>query len=66
MFRDMDGTKLQYGDTVVISLSHLHSSAKLVRGEVVDMGKDYLEIYALGTKESWFVYNPEQVLYLYT
>lgn len=35
-------------------------------GEVVDIGVDYVQIYALGTKESWFVYKPEQILYLYS
>ena len=64
-FRDADGTILQYGDVVVITVAGL-PIGKLVKGEVVDIGVDYLQIYALGTKESWWVYKPEQVLYLYS
>jgi hypothetical protein len=36
------------------------------RGEVVDIGVDYIEIYEEITKESFFVYKSEQVLYLFT
>lgn len=64
-FRDMDGTVLQYGDVVVITVAGL-PIGKLVKGEVVDIGVDYIKIYALDTKESWLVYKPEQVLYLFT
>lgn len=64
-FRDMDGTVLQYGDVVVITVAGL-PIGKLVKGEVVDIGVDYIQIYALDTKESWWVYKPEQVLYLFT
>ena len=64
-FRDIDGTILQYGDVVVITVAGL-PIGKLVKGEVVDIGVDYVQIYALGTKESWWVYKPEQVLYLYS
>ena len=64
-FRDIDGTILQYGDVVVITVAGL-PIGKLVKGEVVDLGIDYVQIYALGTKESWFVYKPEQILYLYS
>ena len=64
-FRDMDGTVLQYGDVVVITVTGL-PIGKLVKGEVVDIGVDYIKIYALDTKESWWVYKPEQVLYLFT
>ena len=64
-FRDIDGTILQHGDAVVITLAGL-PIGKLVKGEVVDIGVDYVQIHALGTKESWFVYKPEQILYLYS
>lgn len=64
-FRDMDGTVLQYGDVVVITVAGL-PIGKLVKGEVVDIGFDYVQIYALHTKESWFVFKSEQILYLYT
>lgn len=64
-FRDMDGTILQYGDVVVITVAGL-PIGKLVKGEVVDIGVDYVQIYALHTKESWFVFKSEQILYLYT
>ena len=57
-FRDADGTILQCGDVVVITVAGL-PIGKLVKGEVVDIGVDYVQIYALGTKESWFVYKPE-------
>ena len=64
-FRDIDGTILQYGDVVVITVAGL-PIGKLVKGEVADIGVDYVQIYALGTKEPWFVYKPEQILYLYS
>ncbi len=50
-FRDIDGTILQYADVVVITVAGL-PIGKLVKGEVVDIGVDYVQIYALGTKES--------------
>ena len=64
-FRDIDGTILQYGDVVVITVAGL-PIGKLVKGEVVDIGVDYVQIYELHTKESWYVYKPEQILYLYS
>ena len=64
-FRDIDGTILQYGDVVVITVAGLQIG-RLVKGEVVDIGVNYVQIYALGTKESWFVFKPEQILYLYS
>ena len=64
-FRDIDGTILQYGDVVVITVTGL-PIGKLVKGEVVDIGVDYVQIYELHTKESWYVYKPEQILYLYS
>ena len=64
-FRDIDGTILQHGDVVVITVAGL-PIGKLVKGEVVDIGVDHVQIHALGTKESWFVYKPEQILYLYS
>ena len=64
-FRDIDGTILQYGDVVVITVAGL-PIGKLVKGEVVDIAVNYVQIHALGTKESWFVYKPEQILYLYS
>lgn len=64
-FRDIDGTVLQYGDVVVITVAGL-PIGKLVKGEVVDIGVDYVQIYELHTKESWFVFKSEQILYLYT
>ena len=64
-FRDIDGTILQYGDVVVITVAGL-PVGKLVKGEVVDIGVDYVQIYELHTKESWFVFKSEQILYLYT
>ena len=64
-FRDMDGTVLEYGDVVVITVAGL-PIGKLVKGEVVDIGVNYVQIHALGTKESWWVYKPEQILYLYS
>lgn len=64
-FRDVDGTILQYGDIVVITVAGL-PIGKLVKGEVVDIGVDYVQIYELHTKESWFVFKSEQILYLYT
>lgn len=64
-FRDVDGTILQYGDVVVITVAGL-PIGKLVKGEVVDIGVDYVQIYELHTKESWFVFKSEQILYLYT
>ena len=64
-FRDADGTILQYGDVVVITVAGL-PIGKLVKGEVVDIGVDYVQIYELHTKESWYVYKPEQILYLYS
>lgn len=64
-FRDIDGTILQYGDVVVITVAGL-PIGKLVKGEVVDIGVDYVQIYELHTKESWFVFKSEQILYLYT
>lgn len=64
-FRDIDGTVLQYGDVVVITVAGL-PIGKLVKGEVVDIGVDYVQIYELHTKESWYVYKPEQILYLYS
>ena len=63
--RDCDCTILRYGVVVVITVAGL-PIGKLVKGEVVDIGVDYVQIYALGTKESWFVYKPEQILYLYS
>ncbi len=64
-FRDIDGTILQYGDVVVITIAGL-PIGKLVKGEVVDIGVDYIQIHDLDTKESWWIYKPEQVLYLFT
>ena len=64
-FRDVDGTILQDGDVVVITVAGL-PIGKLVKGEVVDIGVDYVRIYELHTKESWYVYKPEQILYLYS
>ena len=64
-FRDIDGTILQYGDVVVITVGG-SQIGRLVKGEVVDIGVNYVQIYALGTKESWFVFKPEQILYLYS
>ena len=64
-FRDIDGTILQYNNVVVITVAGLQIG-RLVKGEVVDIGVNYVQIYALGTKESWFVYKPEQILYLYS
>ena len=64
-FRDIDGTILHHGDVVVITVAGL-PIGKLVKGEVVDIGVAYVQIHALGTKESWFVYKPEQILYLYS
>lgn len=64
-FRDIDGTTLQYGDVVVITVAGL-PIGKLVKGEVVDIGVDCVQIYELHTKESWFVFKSEQILYLYT
>lgn len=64
-FRDIDGTVLQYGDVVVITVAGL-PIGKLVKGEVVDIGVDHIQIYTLDTKESWWVYKSEQVLYLYS
>ena len=64
-FRDIDGTILQYGDVVVITVGGL-PIGRLVKGEVVDISVDYVQIHTLGTKESWFVYKPEQILYLYS
>lgn len=64
-FRDMDGTVLQYGDVVVTTVAGL-PIGKLVKGEVVDIGVDYIQISTLDTKEHWWVYKPEQVLYLYS
>lgn len=64
-FRDIDGKVLQYGDIVVITVAGL-PVGKLVKGEVVDIGVDYVQIYELHTKESWFVFKSEQILYLYT
>ena len=64
-FRDIDGTILQYGDVVVITVAGL-PIGRLVKGEVADIGVDHVQICALGTKESWFVYKPEQILYLYS
>ena len=64
-FRDADGIILQYGDVVVITVAGL-PIGKLVKGEIVDIGVDYVQIYELETKESWFVYKPEQILYLYS
>lgn len=65
VFRDIDGTILQYGDIVVITVAGL-PIGKLAKGEVVDIGTDYVQIYTLDTKESWFVFKSEQILYLYT
>lgn len=64
-FRDMDGTVLDYYDEVVIVCGGL-PIGKLVRGQVVDIGNDYIEIHQEFTKESIFVYKSEQVLYLYS
>ena len=64
-FRDIDGTILQYGDVVVITVAGL-PIGKLVKGEIVDIGVDYVQIYELHTKESWFVFKSEQILYLYS
>lgn len=64
-FRDKDGTSLGYGDTVVIVVGGL-PIGRLARGEVVDIGVDYIEIFEEITKESFFVYKSEQVLYLYS
>ena len=44
-FRDMDGTVLEYGCVVVITVAGL-PIGKLVKGEVVDIGVDYVKIYA--------------------
>ncbi len=48
----MDGTVLEYGDVVVITVAGL-PVGKLVKGEVVDIGVDYIKIYTIDTKESW-------------
>ena len=64
-FRDIDGTILECGDTVVIVVKP-PLVVRLARGEVVDIGVDYIEIYEEITKESFFVYKSEQVLYLFT
>ena len=64
-FRDIDGTLLNLYDTVVIVYGGL-PIGRLVRGEVVDIGKDYVEIHSEEDKESIFVYKPEQILYLYS
>lgn len=64
-FRDKDGTVLGYGDTVVIAVGGL-PIGRLARGEVVDIGVDYIEIYEEITEESFFVYKSEQVLYLFS
>lgn len=64
-FRDKDGIILQCGDTVVICVGG-YSIGRLARGEVVDICVNYIEIYEEITKESFFVYKSEQVLYLFT
>lgn len=61
IFKDMDDIVLQYGDVVVIIVGGL-PIGKLVKGEVVDIGTDYIEIRTLDSKESYWVYKPEQVL----
>ena len=43
-FRDIDGTILQYGDVVVITVAGL-PIGKLVKGEVVDIGVDYILVF---------------------
>lgn len=62
-FRDMDGTLLNLYDEVVIVYGGL-PIGRLVRGEVVDIGSDYVEIHSEGSRESFFVDKPEQILYL--
>ena len=64
-FRDIDGTLLNLYDTVVVVYGGL-PIGRLVRGEVVDIGKDYVEIHSEEEEESIFVYKPEQILYLYS
>lgn len=64
-FRDIDGTLLNLYDTVVIVYGRFPVS-RLVKGEVVDLGSDYVEIHSEEDKESIFVYKPEQILYLYS
>ena len=64
-FRDIDGTLLNLYDTVVIVYGGL-PIGRLVKGEVVDLGSDYVEIHSEEDKESIFVYKPEQILYLYS
>ena len=64
-FRDIDGTLLNLYDTVVIVYGGL-PIGRLVKGEVVDLGSDYVEIHSEKDKESIFVYKPEQILYLYS
>lgn len=64
-FRDIDGTLLNLYDTVVIVYGGL-PIGRLVKGEVVDLGSDYVEIHSEEDKESIFVYKSEQILYLYS
>lgn len=64
-FRDIDGTLLNLYDTVVIVYGGL-PIGRLVKGEVVDLGSDYVEIHSEEDKESIFVFKPDQILYLYS
>lgn len=62
-FRDMDRTLLNLYDEVVVVYGGL-PIGRLVRGEVVDIGSDYVEIHAETDKSSIFVFKSEQILYL--
>lgn len=62
-FRDMDGTLLNLYDEVVIVYGGL-AIGRLIRGEIVDIGSDYVEVHSETNRESIFVYKPEQILYL--
>ena len=64
-FRDIDGTLLNLYDTVVIVYGRFPIS-RLIKGDVVDLGSDYVEIHSEDDRESIFVYKPEQILYLYS
>lgn len=62
-FRDMDGTLLNLYDEVVIVYWGL-PIGRLIRGQVVDIGSDYVEIHSETDRESIFVHRPEEILYL--
>lgn len=64
-FRDIDGTVLSFLDTVVVVYGGL-PIGRLIKGEVVDIGKDYVEIHSENNKESIFVFKSEQILFLYS